>query len=104
MHCVNPTTTLFNDLDEKTTQQWMSILESQPAGGYGGTTDYSGWKEVPSVYLICEKDQLLPEGLQVQFAEVAGSRIERCEAGHMVMLSMPEKVIELIKSVVAELS
>jgi len=39
----------------------------------------------------------------VQLAELAGSRIERCAAGHMVMLSMPEKVVELVKSVAEEL-
>lgn len=67
------------------------------------TTDYAGWTEIPSVYLICENDQILPEAYQTQMTEMVGSKVERCKSGHMVMLSMPEKVVEVIKSAVEEL-
>ena len=62
---------------------------------------FCGWREVPSVYLVCENDQALSRDWQIQMAEAAGSRIERCDAGHMVMLSMPEKVAEVVQAAVA---
>ena len=62
---------------------------------------YCGWKEIPSVYLVCERDQAIPPPIQVQLAEGAGSKIETCAAGHMPQIGMPEKVAEVIEKAVA---
>lgn len=32
----------------------------------------------------------------MQLADLTGSRVEKCAAGHMPMLSMPQKVAEVI--------
>lgn len=96
MHCVDPAKTLFNDMDEQSTAKWMKEIKCQPANGWGMTTEYAGSRDAPSVYLICEKDQAIPLEFQTKCAELAGSRIERCAAGHMPMLSMPDKVVEVI--------
>ena len=98
MHCVNPEQLLFNDLDEEERAKWVKALKPQPAEGWNGTIRYCGWKDVPSVYLVCEKDQVLPLEIQLQMAGLAGSEVVRCSSGHCVMLSMPEKVVEVILS------
>lgn len=54
------------------------------------------------MYLVCEKDACIPPPLQRQLAELAGSKVETCETGHMVMISDPEKVVEVIKQAAAE--
>jgi len=97
MHCLSPSTTLFSDLSEQETQKWIKELQCQPSEGWDGTTKYCGWRDVPSVYLLCEGDKILPEAMQTDVAEMAGSEVVRCGAGHMVMLSMPEKVVEVIE-------
>jgi hypothetical protein len=96
MHCVSPESTLFSDLNHEETQMWMKELKCQPGEGWDGTTTYCGWRDVSSVYLICEGDKCLPAPVQAQCAELAGSEVVRCTAGHMVMLSMPEKVVEVV--------
>ena len=78
----------------------MKELKPQPAEGWDGKVTYCGWREVPTAYLVCEGDQLIPPPMQVQMAEQIGSKIFKCEAGHMSMLSAPEKVVEVIESVV----
>jgi pimeloyl-ACP methyl ester carboxylesterase len=103
MICIRPRDLLFNDLSPAETDKWMSVLQPQPLSGWGMTTEYAGWTEIPSVYLICENDQVLPASLQEQMATVMGARIERCESGHMVMLTMPEKVVGVIRSAVEEI-
>jgi hypothetical protein len=97
MHCLSPESTLFSDLNEAETQKWMKELKCQPSEGWDGTTTYCGWRDIPSVYLICEGDKVLPEAVQVQVSEMAGCDVVRCKAGHMVMLSMPEEVVDVIK-------
>jgi len=100
MICVKPRELLFNDFSDAEAEKWMKEMKPQTAEGWNGTTRYCGWQDVPSTYLVCEKDQVLPIPYQLQCAEMAGSKIERCGAGHMVMLSMPEKVVDVIRGVV----
>ena len=96
MHCVTPEKIMLNDLDDKAAKTWVTKLRSQPASGWDDTVSYCGWRDVSSVYLVCEGDACIPPPVQLQLAETAGSRIEKCPAGHMPMLSMPEKVVEVI--------
>ena len=97
MHCQAPEKLLYGDLpDEASAKAWTATLRSQPATGWDDTITYCGWREVPSVYLVCEGDQCLPISLQLQLAELAGSRIERCTGGHMAVVSQFKKVAEVI--------
>lgn len=75
----------------------------QPSTDWDRELIYCGWMEVPSVYLVCEADRLIPAEWQLQAAGRAGSEILRCTAGHMAPLSMPEKVLEVVKGVLEEL-
>lgn len=79
----------------------MKKLQPQPSEGWDETITYCGWRDVPSVYLVCENDQVLPPQLQFQLAGLAGSKVEKCGAGHMPFLSMPEKVAEVVKNAIA---
>lgn len=103
MYCKAPRELLFNDLTPSEADKWTSVLQPQPSSGWNKTIEYAGWTEIPSVYLITGNDQILPVQLQEQLAALAGSKVERCGSGHMVMLSMPEKVVEVIKGAVEEI-
>jgi len=98
--CMTPEKLLFNDLDEPEKDKWIKALRTQPAEGWDDMVTYCAWSHVPSVYLVCEGDAIIPTSLQLQFAEAASSKIEKCGAGHMPMLSMPERVVEVIRGAV----
>ncbi|KAL9052848.1 MAG: hypothetical protein Q9162_005147 [Coniocarpon cinnabarinum] len=104
--CVSPRTLLFNDVEsDKQAQRYIDTLQCQPSDGWDDTIHFCGWREVPSSYLICEKDQCLPVEMQEQFAKAAGSkRIERCNAGHMATSTSPEEVAKFIKQAASEVS
>ena len=38
----------------------------------------------------------MPLDFQYQMAAMAGAEMESCDAGHMVVLSQPEKVVEFV--------
>jgi len=100
MTCVDVKGMFFNDLQEKDAEYWLSTLQPGPAEWNGQTITYCGWREVPSKYIICEKDGCLPAALQEQLATVAGSDpIVRIPAGHMARLSKPERVAEIVNDV-----
>jgi pimeloyl-ACP methyl ester carboxylesterase len=56
------------------------------------------------VYLVGEGDKIIPPQLQLAMADVAGSEIVKCEAGHMAVLSAPEKVVQVIFGAVKSVS
>jgi hypothetical protein len=103
MKLTDPEKLFFNDLDLEQREKWIKKMESQPSSGWDSTITYCGWREVPSVYLICKADQALPVPVQLHMAQLAGSQIEECEAGHMVILSMPDRVVEVIKAAASSL-
>ena len=99
MFCKDSRNLLFSDLSDTQAKEWSKVLRPQPAEGWDSTVTYCGWKDVPSVYLVCESDQVIPVGMQEQMAQLAGSEVVRCGAGHMCILSAKEEVTEVIKGV-----
>lgn len=63
---------------------------------------YCAWKDIPSVYLCCTKDRIIPLNVQHKIAAMAGAKIESCDAGHMVVLSQPERVVEVVRRAAGE--
>jgi pimeloyl-ACP methyl ester carboxylesterase len=95
LHCKNAEDVLFHDVADK--EKWTSVLKPQPAKGWDMTTEYCGWMHVPSVYIVADDDQVIPKAVQEHFASVANSEVKHITTGHMVSLSKPEVLAEMIK-------
>ena len=97
MHSRDPIPSLFNDLSPASAEKHAAALSWQPSTYVSGIhVNYGAWKDVPSVYLYCTQDQVIPLVMQRQIAAMAGAETESCDAGHMVMLSQPERVVEFV--------
>ena len=98
MRCRDPVPTLFHDLFPSEAERHAAQLSWQPAGYVSSVhVTYGAWKEIPSAHLCCSQDKTIPLEWQRQFVEMAGGEAESCDAGHMVMLSQPELVVEFVK-------
>ncbi|KUI59774.1 (S)-hydroxynitrile lyase [Cytospora mali] len=104
LFCKAPRDLLFNDIaDDKEAQAEVDRLTFQPGFGWDGKVEYAGWTEIPSAYLICEKDACLPPPLQRQIAEAAKtSPIESCDGGHCAPITQPQAVLDFIVKVAKE--
>ena len=102
MYCATPEKLLFNDLSPEEVSKWAKKLSYQPSSGWDDVVDYAGWKNVPSVYLVCEGDAVLNTEVQLQFAQRAASEVERCSAGHCCMIGQPERCLEVIRKAAGE--
>lgn len=67
---------------------------------------YAAWKHIPSTYLLCEEDQMIPYEKQVALVEHARktSKITtfQCNAGHSPFLSQPELTAMVIRHAAGE--
>lgn len=96
MYCRTPKDLLFNDLSPDAAAHWTSKLQCQPASGWDDVVSFGGWKKVPSVYLLCERDAILNPDMQAQMAARAGSEVTKYEAGHYSMVTQPEIVVKVV--------
>ncbi|KAL8825284.1 MAG: hypothetical protein Q9191_004509 [Dirinaria sp. TL-2023a] len=81
--------TLYNDLPASEASTWASRLIPQSRKVQDGKLTNTAWRNIPSTYLICEKDRAAPPEYQERFAASAQSHVRRCSAGHTPMLSQP---------------
>ena len=104
MHSRDPIPSLFNDFPADEAEKYAKALSWQPSTYVESIhIEYGAWKDIPSVYLYCTQDQAIPLEFQHQLAAMAGAETESCDAGHMVTLSQPERVVEFVKKAAAEM-
>ncbi len=104
MHSRDPVASLLNDLPPADAEKYANELSWQPATYVESIyVDYCAWKDIPSVYLLCTRDQVIPIEVQRQIAAMAGAETESCDAGHMVTLSQPERVVGFVRWAAGEL-
>lgn len=97
MYSRNPLPFLFNDFTRPAAELHAVALSWHPATYIPSIhVNYAAWREIPSVYLLCTLDRVIPLEMQRQIAAMAGAETESCNAGHMVMLSQPERVVEFV--------
>ncbi|KAH8895277.1 alpha/beta-hydrolase [Thozetella sp. PMI_491] len=95
--CKDSKEALFHDLPAADADKWQDTLSVQPVLDHWKTkVTYCGWRDVPSTYIICEQDQLLPTQVQELMATTAGSTVIRLAAGHMAHLSATEKLAQIL--------
>jgi pimeloyl-ACP methyl ester carboxylesterase len=59
--------------------------------------DVPAWKTIPSWYLVGTIDHVIPSYLQLFMAQRANAHITQVNGSHLVMISHPEAVVDLIQ-------
>lgn len=78
-------------------QQPVDRLVPHPMRAFGVEPAAAAWRDTPSTYVVCTQDRAIQPGLQRQMAARCTTTVE-LEASHSPMLSMPERVAEILRS------
>jgi len=73
------------------------------AGARGTAVEAAGWRDLPSTYVLAERDASLPARLQREMAARC-DRLVEVDAGHMVVHEHPDLVVEVLLGEVAATS
>ncbi|KFY41188.1 hypothetical protein V495_05041 [Pseudogymnoascus sp. VKM F-4514 (FW-929)] len=96
----DPIERFYNDLDAKTTEKCLAdIAPYQAKPTIFTPATYDAYRDVPSTYLLCEKDAAMPFDLQKAMITTAGEDLIKshiCGAGHLPMLGTPQVVFDII--------
>ncbi|KAL7929770.1 Alpha/beta hydrolase fold-1 [Trichoderma chlorosporum] len=94
----------YNDLPKLQTKGLLAKLTYQSKPSFYTNLTYPAYQEVPVSYLLCEKDNAIPLVAQQAMVGVGGPGVTSyvCSASHSPFLSMPGKVVEVIRATAGE--
>jgi len=94
----DPEVTFFSGLDAGIQKSMIEKLESHSWGPFITKTTYAAYRDIPSTYLICENDNVIPVFAQEMMVKTPGSlfKVERCAAGHFPTLALPKFTADVI--------
>lgn len=100
----------YNDMSDEEGNLWASKLSHHSIGVYTSTTSYAAWRYIPSTYVIATQDQtaFTPEVVSFiidtarKIEPTAFDVVERCDAGHCLMISRPEWLADVLRRAAGE--
>lgn len=95
---------LYNDLSDGEAAEWEARLIPQSNAVQKSEIEVVAYKYIPSTYIICENDKAVRPQYQEMFAQAAGAKVIKIDAGHMPMLSQPDALVEKVVEVLNEAS
>jgi pimeloyl-ACP methyl ester carboxylesterase len=95
----DPEDVFFHDVPKSEAEAWSSKVSTEPTQGWEIPLTYMGWREIPSHYILCEQDRMLPLPLQEHFSSLAGSVPLRMDAGHFPHVSQPQQLTAIIQQI-----
>lgn len=110
-----PEDKFYNDIDDpKLLQELVNNLRPQSYGPYFSKSTYAVWRDVPSTYVMCQKDQALPFEVQqamaanvmkvtVESGGKVGMQVFTLDSSHSPFLSRPEELGDIVLSVAESL-
>ena len=100
----------FYDLPDDEASRWATEeVKPQSLGVFWSKTTYAAWRHIPTTYLICTNDRVVPlaaaEGMiaaarQIQLT--AFDVVEKVESGHFPMLSKMEETVAVLRRAAGE--
>ncbi|MCJ1357554.1 MAG: hypothetical protein MMC33_007550 [Icmadophila ericetorum] len=100
----------FHDLPDDEASRWATEeVKPQSLGVFWSKTTYAAWRHIPTTYLICTNDRVVPlaaaEGMIAaarQIQPTAFDVVEKVESGHFAMLSKMEETVAVLRRAAGE--
>jgi pimeloyl-ACP methyl ester carboxylesterase len=92
---LRPDEIFYNDCAPDVAAAGAARLTPQTAKSFTDQLTRTAWSEIPTTYVLCERDNAIPAFAQEAMSAHAG-RVERLDASHSPFLSRPDELAEII--------
>ncbi|XYH98648.1 alpha/beta hydrolase [Sorangium sp. So ce1128] len=99
----HPRDIFYNDCIDEVAAAAEAALVPQARASFTRPLTTAAWQELPSTYVICERDNAIPVFAQEAMSQRA-REVRRLDAGHSPFLSRPGDVVALVRDVFAKAS
>lgn len=96
----DPVPVFYDDLDPATARRTAARLTTQTLSSTTDALTRAAWHDIPSTYVICERDKAFPPDAQEAIAARSGT-VRRLDSGHSPFLSHPAELAALLATAVA---
>ena len=90
----------YNTCDSEVADVAAARLRPQTIASFVQPVKSVAWRDVPSTYVICDRDNAIPVGAQEAMAARAGTT-HRIDCDHSPFLNHPDEVADLIRAAAA---
>jgi pimeloyl-ACP methyl ester carboxylesterase len=90
-----PAEIFYNDCSDEVAAEAAAQLQPQTRESFSQPVTEVGWRDVPTTYVICERDHAIPVPAQEMLSQRAGA-VRRLDASHSPFLSKPDEIVEII--------
>ncbi|WP_394830042.1 alpha/beta hydrolase [Pendulispora rubella] len=90
-----PECALYNDCTPEQTMAAMQQVRPQSLPTFAQPLRSASWHDIPSAYVVCDRDEAIPPEIQKAMATQA-SHVEHLDTGHSPFLSRPRELSDLI--------
>jgi hypothetical protein len=102
-----PEPLLYHDIPSAEASHWASLIRPWSWKVTESKGLYSAWEDIPTSYLLCRLDKMIPLALQekmIQGVLDSGTeiRVEEVESSHSPFYSRPEQTAEFIRRAAGE--
>ena len=89
----------YNDVSQSVAEKYMAKLLPQSRASLASGLSYLAYRDVPTHYVLCQKDRALSPTVQQNMIDSVGVDVTThvLESGHSPMLSMPEATASIIR-------
>jgi pimeloyl-ACP methyl ester carboxylesterase len=94
----NPAASFYADVPDIQKANALARLVQQSGRSFADQVTRAGWHTVPSSYIVCDNDQVLPPAIQEKMSSRAGA-IYHLASSHSPFLSMPGELASLLAKI-----
>lgn len=100
----DPIYAFHNDTSADLAAYWSPYTTHSDLAAFATPLKHVGWRHIPTTYLVCESDRCIPPYVQEGMLASAGGAVRtvRLPSGHVPMLSMPEKLVDVLREEAGE--
>lgn len=91
-----PAGIFYNDLSAEDAAAQTARLTTQSLAAFRDELSAAAWHDIPSTYVVCDRDAAIPAFAQEGLAARAGSVVHHLDASHSPFLSKPDETAEII--------
>lgn len=89
------------DLDPAQARALHAVQQPISMSTFEYTMGVPTWKSLPSWFVVATEDEAIPPDAERQFAARMGATTVEADAGHLVMVTHPELVVDLVEQATA---
>ena len=88
------------DVDEADAKIMYAVQQPLTVSAFDDVMGTPAWKHLPSWFAVAQRDEVIPPDAERLFAQRMGATVVELDSSHVVMVSHPDEIADLIETAV----